>query len=167
MHIWGIRCHPFLFVKYFTFRSCDSQETNFGFFALVLVHLFLIMGREGFEPPKAYATWFTATPIWPLWNLPKDNLKLKAQNLKVKTVECLNFNNLSFIFQELFFFVLAILLFFDGCQKAKLWEPSKKLLFLEKKQQVWYIEEIQQSFVLFFFLLKILLSQLPQELILL
>ena len=29
------------------------------------------MGREGFEPPKANATWFTATPVWPLRNLPK------------------------------------------------------------------------------------------------
>ena len=28
------------------------------------------MGRDGFEPPKAYASRFTVCPIWPLWYLP-------------------------------------------------------------------------------------------------
>ena len=28
------------------------------------------VGRDGFEPPKAYASRFTVCPIWPLWYLP-------------------------------------------------------------------------------------------------
>ena len=31
---------------------------------------FLFVGRDGFEPPKAYASRFTVCPIWPLWYLP-------------------------------------------------------------------------------------------------
>ena len=30
----------------------------------------LSVGRDGFEPPKAYASRFTVCPIWPLWYLP-------------------------------------------------------------------------------------------------
>src|SRR5690606_621952 len=30
-----------------------------------------MVGRDGFEPSKAYASRFTVCPIWPLWNLPK------------------------------------------------------------------------------------------------
>ena len=30
----------------------------------------LLVGRDGFEPPKAYASRFTVCPIWPLWYLP-------------------------------------------------------------------------------------------------
>ncbi len=29
-----------------------------------------IVGREGFEPPKACASRFTVCPSWPLWYLP-------------------------------------------------------------------------------------------------
>ena len=25
------------------------------------------VGKDGFEPPKAYASRFTVCPIWPLW----------------------------------------------------------------------------------------------------
>ena len=31
---------------------------------------FQVVGRDGFEPPKAYASRFTVCPIWPLWYLP-------------------------------------------------------------------------------------------------
>jgi hypothetical protein len=30
----------------------------------------IMVGREGFEPPKRFRSGFTARPIWPLWNLP-------------------------------------------------------------------------------------------------
>ena len=30
----------------------------------------LLVGREGFEPPKACASRFTVCPSWPLWYLP-------------------------------------------------------------------------------------------------
>ena len=31
----------------------------------------VVVGRDGFEPPKACASRFTVCPIWPLWYLPR------------------------------------------------------------------------------------------------
>ena len=38
----------------------------------LLPHLivFYVVGKDGFEPPKAKASRFTVCPIWPLWYLP-------------------------------------------------------------------------------------------------
>ena len=33
-------------------------------------HSVFLVGSDGFEPPKAYASRFTVCPIWPLWYLP-------------------------------------------------------------------------------------------------
>ena len=35
------------------------------------INLHCFVGKDGFEPPKAYASRFTVCPIWPLWYLPK------------------------------------------------------------------------------------------------
>ena len=36
-----------------------------------------LVGKDGFEPPKAYASRFTVCPIWPLWYLPLSFLRCK------------------------------------------------------------------------------------------
>ena len=43
------------------------------------------VGRDGFEPPKAYASRFTVCPIWPLWYLP--NIFLTAALSRSKNLE--------------------------------------------------------------------------------
>ena len=35
-----------------------------------VLHFALIVGRDGFEPPKVKTSRFTVCPIWPLWYLP-------------------------------------------------------------------------------------------------
>ena len=35
------------------------------------------VGREGFEPPKAYAGRFTVCSLWPLGHLPRNTLQVK------------------------------------------------------------------------------------------
>ncbi len=40
------------------------------------------VGREGFEPPKAYASRFTVCPSWPLWYLPFSYYILTYQYIK-------------------------------------------------------------------------------------
>ena len=42
---------------------------------------FIGVGKDGFEPPKAYASRFTVCPIWPLWYLPKPFLVLQRKEL--------------------------------------------------------------------------------------
>ena len=47
-----------------------------------------LVGREGFEPPKAYASRFTVCPSWPLWYLPikiflKNGMQIYAKIFKI------------------------------------------------------------------------------------
>ncbi len=73
------------------------------------------VGKDGFEPPKAYASRFTVCPIWPLWNLPfprtQSAKKLQPTRTGLETAAKLDIifyvqNFLTvFLFSALFFLV--------------------------------------------------------------
>ena len=45
------------------------------------------VGRDGFEPPKAYASRFTVCPIWPLWYLPNIFLTVVSHSKHLEPME--------------------------------------------------------------------------------
>ena len=45
-----------------------------SYFRIALNFVSLIVGRDGFEPPKVKTSRFTVCPIWPLWYLPKKKI---------------------------------------------------------------------------------------------
>ena len=49
-------------------RNADDNKCRWPRTKIVLGHL--IVGRGGFEPPKAYADGFTARSLWPLGHRP-------------------------------------------------------------------------------------------------
>ena len=48
-----------------------------SYFRILAKVVTLIVGKDGFEPPKSKDSRFTVCPIWPLWYLP--NLFFKEQ----------------------------------------------------------------------------------------
>ncbi len=65
------------------------SQANCGSWDLLLQCDRFLVGREGFEPPKATANRFTVCPFWPLTYLPilKNNLQEPAD----KVSKCTNF----------------------------------------------------------------------------
>ena len=41
-----------------------------SYFRILAKVVTLIVGKDGFEPPKSHDSRFTVCPIWPLWYLP-------------------------------------------------------------------------------------------------
>ena len=41
-----------------------------SYFRILAKVVTLIVGKDGFEPPKSKDSRFTVCPIWPLWYLP-------------------------------------------------------------------------------------------------
>ena len=70
------------FRKIFDFAAlsgCTRHSSSELGSALVgtTIPLVFLVGKDGFEPPKAYASRFTVCPIWPLWYLPLSFLRCK------------------------------------------------------------------------------------------
>ncbi len=52
-------------------NGTQTRDPQLGRLVLYQLSYFrVLVGKDGFEPPKAYASRFTVCPIWPLWNLP-------------------------------------------------------------------------------------------------
>ncbi len=73
--------------------NSELQIMNLGFaFLHNLQFRILFVGREGFEPSKAYANGVTVRPIWPLWNLPNQYQALYLElSFKMKIIICILF----------------------------------------------------------------------------
>ena len=50
-----------------------------SYFRILAKVVTLIVGKDGFEPPKSKASRFTVCPIWPLWYLPNFQKQLKSK----------------------------------------------------------------------------------------
>ena len=51
--------------------SANSSKLDLRSACTIIPQKNHFVGKDGFEPPKAYASRFTVCPIWPLWYLPK------------------------------------------------------------------------------------------------
>ena len=78
------------FRKIFDFAAlsdCTRHSSSELGSALVgtTIPLVFLVGKDGFEPPKAYASRFTVCPIWPLWYLPKPLLLSPFRVLRLQS----------------------------------------------------------------------------------